>query len=54
MTTWIKYVPHNLVADYESKGWVLRDPMQDCHHGNYAVIMVWIGDGEPPMPETHK
>lgn len=48
MTTWIKYVPHAMVKEFEANGWKRSDGLDGTHHGHHAVIMIWEGDGEPP------
>ena len=30
-----------------AEGWVLADDLQDTHHGAFACICVWEGEGEP-------
>jgi hypothetical protein len=47
MITWLRYVPHHLVASFEAIGWVLDDDLRGTSHGEYAVLMRWAGDGEP-------
>lgn len=48
MIQWLRYVPHHLVGPMLAKGWTISDDMQGTHHGNYSVIMIWRGEGEPP------
>jgi len=48
--TWLRFVPHTRVADYESVGWELSDDLSTCHHGQHAVIMRWAGEGYPRAP----
>ena len=43
---WLRYVLHADVSAYEAKGWSIRNDL-DCHHGEYAVLMIWEGDYEP-------
>jgi hypothetical protein len=45
--SWFKYVPLSDVGEYLAKGWSMADDMADCHHGNYAVLMKFMGEGEP-------
>lgn len=34
-----RYVPHELVEQYENKGWVVSSRMEGSHHAQYSVIM---------------
>ena len=47
MITWLRYVVHSSVEAYKAKGWKVRNDMADTHHGKYAVLMIWEGEGEP-------
>lgn len=47
MITWFRYVPHESVSEYLGKGWEIADDLSSTHHGDYAVLCVWKGDGEP-------
>lgn len=47
MITWLKYVTHDAVPEYLAKGWVVSCDLSPTHHGEYAVLMVWKGEGEP-------
>ena len=44
---WFKYVRHDDVPHYETRGWRLIGPAPG-HHGYYSCIMEWKGEGEPP------
>lgn len=44
---WLKYVTHDAVPEYLAKGWVVSCDLSPTHHGEYAVLMVWKGEGEP-------
>lgn len=46
--TYIKYVPHAMIADYKAKGWIECGSLDGTHHGHYAIMMQWTGEGEPP------
>lgn len=46
--TYIRYVPHGDVAKFEAAGWAKRRGLAGTHHGIFAVLMEWTGDGEPP------
>ena len=47
MITWLRYVPISEVGEYLAKGWAISDDMATCHHGEYSVLCVWKGEGEP-------
>lgn len=47
MITWLHYVPHARMIEFLAKGWRISDDLSGTSHGNYAVLMVWEGDGEP-------
>jgi len=47
MTTWLCFVPHADVPVYEARGWLATDNLTSCHHGRYAILMRWAGEGEP-------
>jgi hypothetical protein len=47
VTTWLRYVPHRLVAEFAARGWRLADDMAGTHHGAHAVLMIWAGEHEP-------
>jgi hypothetical protein len=38
--TWLRYVPKDQIADYESKGWTVHPGLEGTHHGYHAVFMV--------------
>ena len=39
ITKTYRYVPHDLVDEYEKKGWVVASYMYGSHHSQYSVIM---------------
>lgn len=43
---WLRYVPHDEVVAFTSKGWKLHGRLLG-NHGNYSVLMIWAGDHEP-------
>ena len=47
MITWLRYVPLAEVGEYLAKGWAISDDLTGCPHGNYSVLCVWKGEGEP-------
>jgi hypothetical protein len=47
MIQFLKYVPHGELLAHMAIGWVLSDDLVGTNHGNYAVLMVWMGEGEP-------
>lgn len=44
---WLRYVPHSLRAEYEAKGWKVSCEMEDTNHGQWSVLMIYEGEGEP-------
>lgn len=54
MITWLRYVIHSQVSAYERLGWRPLNALAGTHHGVHAVMMEWVGDGTPPMPEGEK
>jgi hypothetical protein len=42
------FARHRDVGALKKFGWVIENDLSDCHHGHYAVLMRWIGEGEPP------
>ena len=44
---WLRYVPHGRIVEFLAKGWCISDELHGTNHGDYAVLMVWEGDGEP-------
>lgn len=44
---WFRYVRLEDVGVYLVKGWTIADDMADTHHGTYACLMQWVGEGEP-------
>ncbi len=47
MIQWLRYVAHDEVPAYLAKGWVVSDDLFGTPHGDYAVLMLWAGEGEP-------
>lgn len=45
--TWLRYVVLGDVGVWLAKGWTIADDMAGTHHGNYAVLMIWMGEHEP-------
>jgi hypothetical protein len=45
--TWLRYVPHSLRSEYEAKGWVISNEMEDTNHGQWSVLMIYEGEGDP-------
>lgn len=43
----LKYVPHVDMLQHLASGWRLSDELHGTNHGHYAVLMVWVGEGEP-------
>jgi hypothetical protein len=52
--TWHRYVPIADIPAYLALGWDWNDRETPLHspHGNYSVLMTWIGAGEPVEPLT--
>jgi hypothetical protein len=46
----VKYVIHSNVDAYKALGWHATRVLEDSHHGHYAVLMEWMGEGEPREP----
>lgn len=44
---WFRYVALHEVGAYLAKGWTIDDDMADTHHGVFAVLMKFVGEGEP-------
>lgn len=44
---WLRYVTLENVGPLLAKGWTITDDLTSTHHGFYAVLMQWVGDGEP-------
>ncbi len=44
---WLRYVPHPQMLQFLARGWAISDELHGTSHGNYSVLMVWEGDGEP-------
>lgn len=48
MISWLRYVPHGELLRYLVAGWVIDDELHFTSHGEYAVLMRWDREGEPP------
>jgi len=48
--TWLKYVPHAQVGDWQRVGWYRLSDLDACYHGEYASLMEWRGAGDPVCP----
>lgn len=44
-----RYVTHARVQSYIDAGWIDCGPVAG-HHGAYARLMKWLGEGEPIEP----
>lgn len=42
------YVTHANVPAWLDRGWIIADTLADTKHGEFAVLMKWAGEGEPP------
>jgi hypothetical protein len=47
LTQFLKYVVHGEIVVHLAEGWEISDDLHGTNHGNYAVLMVWMGKGEP-------
>lgn len=47
MIQWLRYVPHHQMLIALAKGWQIRDELHETSHGNWSVLMIWEGEGEP-------
>lgn len=47
--TWAKSPEES--AELQALGWTLGQNEAPMHHNFWALLLVWEGDGEPPMPE---
>lgn len=45
---WLRYVPHGELLRYLVAGWTLDDELHFTSHGEYAVLMRWPEEGDPP------
>lgn len=50
MVSHFRYVVHKLIPDYEALGWENTGDLRGTHHSEYADLMMWSGDGDPPEP----
>jgi hypothetical protein len=53
-TRWFKYVAFDHIPVWEALGWVATDALEATHHGHYAVLMQWTGEGEPKVPHADR
>lgn len=44
---YLRYVPHGQMLLFLARGWAISDELHFTTHGQYAVLMVWGGEGEP-------
>jgi hypothetical protein len=44
----VRFVVHEKVEAAEALGYEWTSALKDTHHGDYAVMMVWPHDTEPP------
>lgn len=47
MISWFRYIPYADILWRLAQGW---QPCADLghHHGQWSVLCVWTGEGEPP------
>ena len=45
--TWMRYVPIHRRAEFEAAGWTVTDKLKETHHGQFAYLGIWRGEGEP-------
>ena len=50
--SWVRYVRHHQVAEYEALGWVRTGHLGGCHHGEWSELMRFEGEDHPPEPQT--
>jgi hypothetical protein len=50
--SYFKYVPHGFAYLWEAAGWKRLPALDDTHHGFYAALMEWAGEGDPVCPPT--
>jgi hypothetical protein len=46
----LAYVNHADAEAFEALGWRSTGAFEGCHHGYYADLWEWIGEGEPRYP----
>lgn len=44
---WLRYVPHAQLLRFLATGWAISDELHGTNHGEYSVLMIWEGEGEP-------
>jgi len=49
--SWFRYVRHEDRQAYEAAGWAFAADLGPVH-GEWSVLMEWIGDGEPNTREA--
>ena len=47
MISYLKYVPHDQLLYHLANGWTVRDELHFTNHGSFAVLCLWVGDGDP-------
>ena len=46
--TWLRYVAHGELLRFLALGWRISNDLAGSHHGEYAVLMEWPHESEPP------
>jgi hypothetical protein len=44
----VRYVSNDEVEQFRAQGWEWTSALVDTHHGEYATLMVWPHDTDPP------
>lgn len=44
---WLRYVHHAQILRFLATGWAISDELHGTNHGEYSVLMIWEGEGEP-------
>lgn len=52
--TFFHYVTHPNVPGWLARGWIIADTLADTKHGEFAVLMQWAGEGEPPEEKARQ
>lgn len=48
MISFFRFVPHHQIQFRLAQGWRVVDDLGDTYHGQFAVLMQWMGEGEAP------
>lgn len=48
MISWLRFVPHHQIQFRLSQGWRVVDDLGGTYHGQWSVLMQWMGEGEAP------